>query len=381
MTKRCVFCGKPVKKKTKEHVIPEWLIEYTEMAEQPFYHYPLLDTNEMRYHYKNIPLNNFVFPACHDCNKEYGKLESIAKLALVALMEGQPINWVTISNIFDWFNRLRVGIWYAYMYLSKAPMDREWNNNANERIHAYDRALYIYKLDSDKKILDIVGQGHIWFQVMPNVFGLRINNFFFVSVSSISLLSKNLGFPFLRKMELGVDNFNYDLARGTQSITKPIIDFFIDWEDCVKFYQPLFVYEARELKPDYYKTHHVLENSYRQGFGKIFFNGQYDELNRLDENLLIKVGFSNVNEENESAFMGKMYELVLRFQKYDYLRTEDLLTIEDVNGVSDSLTEKEEFVRNAKTHSEAAILNLKSEVFDEVIKQSHEWMNKKYTET
>lgn len=78
MKKVCIFCGKRPDEKTKEHVIPAWLIKMTgdpkRMANfsSGFVRSSIWPSRQFSY-------DQFVFPACNRCNEKFAHLESCAK--------------------------------------------------------------------------------------------------------------------------------------------------------------------------------------------------------------------------------------------------------------------------------------------------------------
>jgi hypothetical protein len=83
--KTCIFCGKKPDKKTKEHVIPRWLIEITGDPNRTTLIGKYKDT------LRKFPWQNFTFPACNKCNQEFAELEGKAKIVVINLLDKRQI--------------------------------------------------------------------------------------------------------------------------------------------------------------------------------------------------------------------------------------------------------------------------------------------------
>lgn len=113
MAKKCVFCGKEVKSKSKEHVIPQWLIKHTNRTDKLIY----INPNITAFKYMS-----FTFPAC---NEKYSKLESATKPVLLNLMDGRAVTPEQIDILLDWFNKVRIGLWLGQLQI-KNPQNGEF---------------------------------------------------------------------------------------------------------------------------------------------------------------------------------------------------------------------------------------------------------------
>src|ERR1700746_3874378 len=84
----CVFCGRVPEGKTKEHIIPQWLIRLTGDENRII---PLVvDKRDLR------PISqsaaSFVFPACDACNAAYSALETRVSQKLLMLLAHQQVS-------------------------------------------------------------------------------------------------------------------------------------------------------------------------------------------------------------------------------------------------------------------------------------------------
>ncbi len=120
MEKFCIFWGERPESKSKEHVLPQWLIKMTgdpkriaafgvDFAKQPF---------EQR----QFSFDALTFPACSQCNSDFGHLETAAEPVVGALVSDQPVSAGNLILLLDWLDKVRVGLWLGYFYLNKNPL-------------------------------------------------------------------------------------------------------------------------------------------------------------------------------------------------------------------------------------------------------------------
>ena len=192
--KNCVFCGKKPKSKTKEHVIPKWLIKYTGNPKR-LMHIPVLDFDSKEHTFKKISFDQFVFPACHDCNQHFATLEAEAKVSFIKLFEKKEICSHSAEILLDWFDKLRVGFWLAMQIWDKSPLFITPKFHIQSRLRLHDRLLYFSTCDEFQKGIRFTGINDPVFKCLPSFFGIRICNFMFVSASTIGLCGGALGLP------------------------------------------------------------------------------------------------------------------------------------------------------------------------------------------
>lgn len=75
----CIFCGEPPDNKTKEHVIPKWLIELTGDPKRIWKLGVRYGEEDKRKRERKFAADQFQFPACEACNSAYSELEGRAK--------------------------------------------------------------------------------------------------------------------------------------------------------------------------------------------------------------------------------------------------------------------------------------------------------------
>jgi hypothetical protein len=101
----CVFCGKTPDEKTREHILPYWLLE---MTGDPTRVVPLgqdysKDQKVIRYSW-----SNFVAPACDPCNNKYSELEGRIKRKVESLQQGQALTVADYVELLDWLDKVRL---------------------------------------------------------------------------------------------------------------------------------------------------------------------------------------------------------------------------------------------------------------------------------
>src|SRR5690242_13676760 len=99
MEKFCVFCGKRPESKTKEHVIPLWLIEKTGDPKRKARFG--VDFQKDTPAFREFSFDSLTFPACSDCNSKFSLLESNAKDVVTRLLDREPLSEIDLSFLLD----------------------------------------------------------------------------------------------------------------------------------------------------------------------------------------------------------------------------------------------------------------------------------------
>jgi hypothetical protein len=268
----CIFCGKEPESKNKEHIVPAWLIKQTgdPSREVSFGISVDLDTGNMTH--RTFAFNKFVFPACQNCNSEFGHLEARAQGYINKLMLGQELEGFHMSELLDWFDKIRIGLWLAMKVHHTNPVAETPNFYIQQRMGIYDRALIIEKLTTDQKGVTFTGINTCAFHYMPSAFSLRINEFIFTNISTHHLLARRLGFPY--KSESNIDpttSFEVtNLSEGTERVNTPIfLNEFLNKGLLIA--QP--VYRAALKVPNsrhLYDSQFVKDHSMEEGLGNIY---------------------------------------------------------------------------------------------------------------
>jgi len=298
----CIFCGKKPENKTKEHIIPQWLIKKTgNKKRKAFFGMPLLEYDKngslTRINMPDIDVakkkgrvfsfDQFTFPACHKCNNDYSNLEADVLVVYNKLSSNESINRDEIDLLLDWIDKVRVGLWLVFHHLDKNIAEIEPNFAISERMGCYDRILMIKRFENQPEGLNFIGCESYAFSIMPSVFCLRINNIYLMSVSAMFLVSKGLGFPYIDTMEL---DKNSDLLfispiEGTNNITTPIINRSV-WGDSTCIIQPMFKNSLmRNDISEVYNKDYIIENSlnYKDGKGSIFIIKNNDDVVKMKD--------------------------------------------------------------------------------------------------
>jgi len=275
MEKTCIFCGKPPKNKTKEHIIPKWLIEFTKQnfKKLPFGPYYKFDeSNKLILEFRTFSFKSFVYPACKTCNNEYSELEKRAKVVVLKLLNESPLANIDFNLLLSWFDKIRIGLYVANIYNSQNILGIQPKFYINQGAQTKDRMLLIYKIHDRADNLLFGGVGLPAFIHYPLSFFLIINNFGFLNIWDDLFLAKSFGLPYPEKKILWYDQ-NFDvIVPGTNKIEYPVIGIKYQ-EACTQIYQPIlndiFKNPIKKKCP---------ENHYKQVFstsdskyGKIFY--------------------------------------------------------------------------------------------------------------
>ena len=248
MKKKCIFCGELMSEKTKEHVIPKWLIEMTGNKNRiasfgidysKLYNNTIEGKDIQR---RKYPFLQFTFPACKKCNESYGaKLEVETKAILRKVLEEQKINTNEIVTLLDWFDKVRIGLWLGYLYYNEQLEELNPKFYINDRIELKDRALFVYKCEKKINGINFVGPSGPLFSMIPSCFLFRINNYFFLNISTDFLLLKDLGFPYPKTISIDERGHQYsELTVGTGKVNQNILDKYKIKDTSIAIFQPLF---------------------------------------------------------------------------------------------------------------------------------------------
>ena len=255
-----------------EHVIPQWLIKYTG---EPNRKVPLgIDYNTGKV--RMYSYNKLKFPACNSCNNNFSELELKAKSIIIKILNEEAIDSDLFNLLFSWFDKIRIGLWLGFIYLNKNMYDIEPNFYISNRIDSNDRMLLIYKTFNKTDGLGFIGVGNPFFDHWPSCFGLFINQFYFINISTDFLFSRRLGLPYpTEKFFTNDGNMEMHLTEGKKYILKPLIRKSFN-KSCAEIYQPI-------IKPEFLSDKNIMKyyyNSYVDNYfnissshlGKILIN-------------------------------------------------------------------------------------------------------------
>ena len=253
MRKFCIFCGEKPVNKNKEHVIPQWLIKYTGDPKRIAF-IGKKDDKDIKY-----PWLSFVFPACEECNSNFGKIEVKIKSILEKLDNENLVTHNEMNLFLDWLDKIRIGMWLGHAMLKKK--DFEPNFFINNRVGSKDRLCLIYKLNDSEKGIGIIGTDTPVFENTPSCFTLILNNMVFLNYSKEFLLSKNLGFPYPKNYSYSSYNqLNVDkILPGRYEVKFPILDGKII-KPAIKIYQSI-INATHDLKRPFAGTGRSFYNS------------------------------------------------------------------------------------------------------------------------
>lgn len=271
MGKVCVFCGEKPDEKSKEHVVPRWLIELTGDPKREVFLGSIKDF-ENGFKERKFSFDQFTFPACVSCNNKYADLEGKVKPILERILNEEQVTTEAVNLFLDWLDKVRIGLWLGMIQLDKDYAKVDPNFHIETRISQSDRMLIVEKSDSDKSKLNLGGIDTLSFSLTPSAFVLIVNNYYFTNISYGFLLHRRLGFPYPDEMYIQSDGrIEMNFVHGRNRIMRPLLRKVIE-ENGNIFYQPMFRGGLIEghisgYDNDYVKSHSL---SFENGTGNIF---------------------------------------------------------------------------------------------------------------
>lgn len=299
--KFCVFCGKKPEKKSREHVLPQWLIELTGLPNRVV----RLGTDYDKNKDISFAWSQLVAPACTVCNSNYSELENKAKPLIEKTLKREAIRAKDWIVLFNWFDKVRIGLWLTYHLIQKNPTKLTPKYFINDRVNKKDRMLCIYPIQTDKAGLTIFGVDTLLFHRNPSSFALRINDMVIINMSTDSLFLGRCGFPFPKIREINLERENALMTSDyafKQRIKHPIIRRSII-KPSIQLYQPIIqtdiygnypkVNDSTDyLQSEFIKKHTIPEE---EGHG-IIFRQQTDKVMPIyNKNTLVK--FNSINKK------------------------------------------------------------------------------------
>lgn len=316
MDKFCVFCGKKPSQKTKEHIIPKWLIQYTGNLGRNINLGFDFEKKELR----SYSFGRLTLPACHECNNKFSELEAKVKGILENIVGHDLLCYDDITILLDWFDKVRIGLWLYYHVINDNKMNISPNFHIEDRIGKWDRMLIISKLYEKQNGINFIGADTMAFQLSPSCFSLRVNNYVFFNASKEFLFSRRMGFPFPTSTEYYSDDSDHilmDINPGLERCILPLIKghTFING---IEIYQPMYKTLLNSAKK-YYDTDYVKSNSldWNKGVGLPFIKHPYTKsikmyadgcnqintgiigLEAIDPNYMTKIGIQTYIFQND----------------------------------------------------------------------------------
>ena len=283
MKNKCIFCGENIVSKTMEHVIPQWLINSTGDPNRTVSVGIDWNTGESR----KYSFSAFKFPACHSCNNNFSSIEALAREVILKILHEDAVPSESFSLLLSWFDKVRIGVWLGFLLLNTNPLNIIPNFYIYKRIDIADRMLLIYKGDDKTKGINLVGVGTPFYNISPICFGLRINQFCFINLSTDFLFSRRLGLPYpIKKILVNRQGeVRLRMVEGMQRMLTPLIRKNYDIS-CTEIYQPIIRPEflhSSIYNNDYVRNYFDVPHSH---LGKILINYK----NRITE-------YSSVSEK------------------------------------------------------------------------------------
>lgn len=277
MAKFCVFCGERPEGKTKEHILPRWLIALTGDPNRLANFGTKFDP-EPQAELRQFAFDQFTFPACDVCNNAHAKLEGAAKPIVEKLLREDALSPCEISTLLDWMDKVRVGLWLGFLQLNRNPFSVPPSFHIAWRIGKMDRALIVQKSDATHTRLNFTGADSLTFAFVPSIFSLTVNNFCLTNISSALLLARRLGFPYPAGLRHVADStaVTFDLQAGRERVMYPVLKRPLP-PGAIGLYQPMFPSQGRPADMEAfllsaYDTAYVRGHSldFNGGVGAIF---------------------------------------------------------------------------------------------------------------
>jgi hypothetical protein len=187
----CAFCGEKPKNKTKEHVLPRWLIRAAGKEGESVW----LGVNRYTGREYQFPFEQLTLPACDVCNNFYAQLEGKAQPVLEKLFAEQRITTGDLVVLLDWFDKVRLGLWLWHLAMNGKPIARRFH--ITQRLGRKDRLLFLAYFEGQPRGMSLFGINNLAFELSPSCFGLTVKNIAFINASFDHLLSQQLGFPYI----------------------------------------------------------------------------------------------------------------------------------------------------------------------------------------
>ncbi len=266
----CIFCGKAPENKNKEHVLPQWLLEFTGDPSRVVNHGTNWETGKLL----SFSWDSFVFPACKDCNDQYHVLEGQASSIMKSICQDEPINSYEYIKLLDWFDKVRIGLWLGWRY-HQGLTDLPRNFAISDRIAKKDRMIAVYPIgDHQPDGLNYFGPESPVFDTHPCAFALRVNNRLFINASWDWMCSKECGWPYPKKKQVLLDHggmLHVSEFEATCSVDLSSWDFLP--KPSVMLFQPIV---HRSINGGYLTAQNFSDSANNQmisgpwGYGKLF---------------------------------------------------------------------------------------------------------------
>jgi hypothetical protein len=268
----CIFCGERPTSKSKEHVLPQWLLKLTGDPKRQLIVGPFLSKLDEEA-FRKQSFDSLHFPACEVCNNRFSSLEAVAKSAIEKLLAEQPLSAKDFHCLLDWLDKVRVGLWLGFhQYLDKNIHGIKPRFYIAQRIGLLDRTVLIAATKERRKGLHSFGVQTPAFAYMPSCFALIVNGYALFNVSENLVLGEGLGLPRLKETILVEGpQIAYRVEPGTDAISTPVLRVRPMIQG-TRIHQPNFPAKfMADAATEMYTTEHVrsLFDSVENGTGKV----------------------------------------------------------------------------------------------------------------
>lgn len=318
--KFCLFCGDRPEGKSKEHVLPKWLIQLTGDPRRAANFGLDLSREIETAAPRKYAFSQFQFPACRVCNGLFARLEGDAKKVVVKILASEALVVNDLSVLLDWLDKVRIGLWLGFHQLDQNIEGIHPRFYVRDRIGRKDRVLILALRNDDRPLLSFIGPTTVAFRFLPSAFGLVINNLCIVNISYDYLLARRLGFPYPRTPIISTASESSDyceLGRGLHRVIRPVYSGSLPLNGTI-FYQPMFSSELSSSTRGLYEAEYVKAHSlnWEGGIGGIYYSRR-DQFRWLDTN--DEVANITIAPQVESAEK-KMVRTVFSSLKYLNIR-------------------------------------------------------------
>jgi hypothetical protein len=194
--KLCHYCGKDCKNLTREHFLPQKLMDITGDKNRVTNLVRLPNGREVT---DNLP--KMYLWACKECHDEINRISDDEGIrAVEAILAGGKVSVPSIKALLNLFDKMRTGYWIYYHKMKweepEVDVESDWLSRIfpiKDRIGSRDRSLYVAKAPRGSKGLTTFGVCLPIFDYTPCSFAVSINDYLFVSSSAPFFLHKNFG--------------------------------------------------------------------------------------------------------------------------------------------------------------------------------------------
>ena len=297
MEKVCIFCGQNPLDKNKEHILPRWLLKLTGTENSVLN----IGADWKTHSTIKFSISAFTFPSCSACNSKFAKIEDLVKPVIEKILNDDFVNPIELSILLDWFDKVRISLWFGVYYLNSQTLGLQPNYFVNTRLALKDRVLGIFNCYDNKQTLSWTGPNSPCFIHSPTCFSMKINNIIFTNCSSDFIISEQLGFPYPSVIRPDPNSTLTDflMQSGRNKKSSKLFQTRL-YAGGTLISQPIFSL-GKKLMPLLYDEKYIKENSYdyAKGIGKIFISHD-DMIYPLEKDE--EVSFTEPNSKTEKQY-------------------------------------------------------------------------------